>query len=96
EWRNWTSELLAGAGELSRTGRDGDTGLIPGSVRRLVASEDWEGALLGLAGYLKGIPEQVARFTKDQEGLRQLAEVAHQQEQAVLRARRLMQSIASL
>lgn len=96
EWRNWTSELLAGAGELSRTGRDGDTGLIPGSARRLVTSEDWEGALLGLAGYLKGIPEQVARFTKDQEGLRQLAEVAHQQEQAVLRARRLMQSIASL
>ena len=96
EWRDWTEELLADAVELYHAGQSGDQDLMAESASRLVADEDWEGALLGLSGYLKGIPEQAARYIKDREALRQLAEIAYAQDKAVRRTLRLMQSISLL
>ncbi len=90
QWRAWTAELFTAAQGMVRARPEERAGY----VQVLLARDDRDKALAGLAGYVQGIPEQVKRYTKDPAVLDELTRIAVEQEKRIQRARRVLQTLA--
>lgn len=90
QWRAWTMELFTAVQGMVQARPEERTGY----VQVLLARDDRDEALAGLAGYVQGIPEQVKRYTKDPAVLDELTRIAVEQEKRIQRARRVLQALA--
>lgn len=90
QWRAWTAELYNAAQRAVQAGPEERSE----HIRVLLARDDRDEALAGLAGYVSGIPEQVKRYTQDPAVLDELTRMAVEQEKRIQRARRMLQTLS--
>lgn len=91
EWRAWITEL----GDAARGIRQAGPEERAARLQVLLAREDRDRALAGLAGCVQSIPEQARRFTRDRDFLDELTRAAAEQEKRINRVRRMLRILAA-